>query len=126
MSNSIECLKDKRKSDIEALMKLMMNVFRGLLPLLGLVTQAQDRPFDGIAGTLSTLHRLSNAKSFSISPENLTGEKGKGGMAVEGTASHEAADLGRGWKVNPFVIIEPSKTFTLAEINGQGAFNTSG
>ncbi|HWR54020.1 MAG TPA: glycoside hydrolase family 172 protein [Bryobacteraceae bacterium] len=82
---------------------------------------AQDGQFDAVSGSLSTLYRTSNAKSLSISPENLTGEKGKGGMAVQGTASDAARDLGQGWKVNPFVIIEPGKTFTLAQIDGQGA-----
>jgi hypothetical protein len=82
---------------------------------------AQDGSFDGIFGSLSTLYRTSNAKSLSISPENLTGEKGKGGMAVKGTASDAARDLGQGWKVNPFVVIEPKKTFTLGTIEGQGA-----
>ena len=57
---------------------------------------------------------MSDAKTFSISPENLTGEKGKGGMAIEGSASRAARDLGQGWKVNPFVVIEPGQTFTLA------------
>lgn len=81
----------------------------------------QDGSFDGISGSLSTLYRTSNAKSLSISPENLTGEKGKGGMAAVGTASDAARDLGQGWKVNPFVNIEPKKTFMLMEVGGQGA-----
>jgi len=34
---------------------------------------------------LSSIANLSNAKSRSISPENFTGEKGKAGMATEGT-----------------------------------------
>jgi hypothetical protein len=67
------------------------------------------------------LYRLSDAKSYSVSPENLTGEKGKGGMATGGTASHEARELGQGWKVNPFIIIDPGKTATLAEVSGPGA-----
>ena len=70
---------------------------------------------------LSNLYRLSHAKSYSVSPENLTGEKGKGGMATDGTASQEARELGQGWKVNPFIIIDPGKTVTLAEVNGPGA-----
>ena len=88
----------------------------GLTPAL-----AQDSLFTGLANSLNNLYRISDAKTFSISPENLTGEKGKGGMATQGTASHEASLLGQGWKVNPFIIIDPGKTFTLAEINGQGA-----
>lgn len=88
------------------------------IPLSGF---GQESSHDGLENNMSNLYRISRAKSFSISPENLTGEKGKGGMAKEGTASEAARDLGQGWKVNPFVIIEPGKTFTLAEITGQGA-----
>jgi hypothetical protein len=74
-----------------------------------------------LGGALADLYRLSNAKTRSISPENLTGAKGQGGMATKGTASEAARDLGQGWKVNPFVIIEPGATFTLGEITGSGA-----
>jgi hypothetical protein len=82
---------------------------------------AQESSYDGLDNNLSNLFRVSKAKTFSISPENPTGEKGKGGMAKQGTASDAARDLGQGWKVNPFIIIEPGKTFTLAEIGGEGA-----
>jgi hypothetical protein len=82
---------------------------------------AQQNAFDGLTSSMSNIYRLSDAKTFSVSPENLTGEKGKGGMAVKGTASEAAADLGQGWKVNPFVNIAPHTTFTMAEINGSGA-----
>jgi hypothetical protein len=84
----------------------------------------QERPTTEATGpdvSLSNLYRLSEAKTFSIGPENLTGEKGQGGMAVSGTASNAARELGQGWKVNPFIDIEPGKTFTLAEITGPGA-----
>lgn len=60
-------------------------------------------------------------RSFSVSPENLTGEKGKGAMAVEGTASNAARELGQGWKVNPYVNIEAGAKLVLADIKGQGA-----
>ena len=71
---------------------------------------------------MGNLPLLSQAKTRSIGPENLTGEKGKGGMAKigEGTASEAAADLGLGWKVNPFINIEAGQTFTLAEMQGPG------
>jgi hypothetical protein len=81
---------------------------------------AQEATYDGSSNNLSNIYRVSNAKTFSISPENVTGEKGKGGMATKGAASHEAAELGQGWKVNPFVVINPGATFTLAEIKGPG------
>lgn len=39
--------------------------------------------FNGLDMNMGNLYRLSNAKTRSISPENFTGEKGKGGMAVQ-------------------------------------------
>ena len=76
---------------------------------------------------MGNLFRLSDAKTRSISPENFTGEKGKGGMADSkneernvANARHAARDLGQGWKVNPFIIINPEETFTLAEIEESG------
>lgn len=74
---------------------------------------------------LSPLYRIKDAETRSISPENLTGEKGKGGMATleEGSASRAARELGQGWKVNPYVHIEPGATFTLGKIAGPGVIN---
>ncbi len=77
--------------------------------------------FNGLDLNLGNLYRLSRAESRSISPENFTGEKGKGGMATSGTGSNAARDLGRGWKLSPSVEIKSGTTFTLAEINGPGA-----
>jgi hypothetical protein len=59
--------------------------------------------------------------TFSVSPENPTGGKGKGGMAMEGSASYAARELGQGWKVNPYLIAKPGETLVLADIKGQGA-----
>ncbi len=78
------------------------------------------RPFNGITTGVGDLHRLSKAKTRSISPENFTGEKGKGGMATEGTGKNAARDLGQGWKVSPSVRIEPGQVFELAKIDGSG------
>ena len=77
--------------------------------------------FNGLDMTLGNLSRLSSAQSRSISPENFTGEKGKAGMAVEGTGQNAARELGQGWKISPSVRIKAGATFTLAEINGSGA-----
>ncbi|RIK36556.1 MAG: hypothetical protein DCC55_26930 [Chloroflexi bacterium] len=77
--------------------------------------------FNGLGMDLGKLALLSNAQTRSISPENFTGEKGKGGMATEGTGASCARDLGRGWKISPSVIIRPGETFTLADIEGSGA-----
>lgn len=76
---------------------------------------------DGLNMNMGTLSRLSRAQTRSISPENFTGEKGKGGMATEGTGAKAARELGQGWKISPSVKIESKSTFTLAEIKGPGA-----
>lgn len=90
---------------------------------------AQNYPFNGLSVNMGNLSKLSNAKSRSISPENFTGEKGKGGIADPNdknmpnvaNASYAARDLGKGWKVNPFIIIETHETNTIAEMAGPGA-----
>ena len=70
---------------------------------------------------LSSLARLSHAKTRSISPENFTGEKGKAGMSVDGPAKNCARDLGQGWKISPYVTIKPKSTFVMADVKAQGA-----
>ena len=70
---------------------------------------------------LNNLTTAKNIRTFSVCPENLTGEKGKGGMSVDGFAASAARDLGQGWKVNPFLTLEPGSTTILADIKGQGA-----
>ncbi len=82
--------------------------------------------FNGLGVGLANLYRLSSAKTRSISPENFTGEKGKGGMATEGTGAVHARGLGKdggvqGWKVSPSIRIEPGETRVLADIEGAGA-----
>ncbi len=77
--------------------------------------------FDGIQVNIGNLFRTSPAQSRSISAENFTGEKGRGGMATTGIGENAARDLGHGWKVSPFAYVKPSETCTLAEISGEGA-----
>ena len=77
--------------------------------------------FNGLGMNMGNLSRLSDAETRSISAENLSGVKGEGGMATEGTGANCARDLGRGWKVSPSMRIEPGQTFTLADIKGPGA-----
>ncbi len=77
--------------------------------------------FNGLGMNLGNLSRLSSAKTRSISPENFTGEKGKAGMSTDGPAMHAARDLGQGWKVSPYIRIEPGEERLLAEIDGPGA-----
>lgn len=69
---------------------------------------------------MGNLTHLSRAQTRSISPENFTGEKGRGATATEGTGAHRARELGRGWKVSPSVVIRAGTTFEMADISGLG------
>ena len=105
---------------------LFLTVF-GFTLCIGGYSQA----FDGTGPGIGNLFRISNAKSRSISPENFTGEKGKGGMAKpedegqknKANAAFAARDLGEGWKVNPFIKIGAKETITIAEPEGPGIIN---
>ena len=101
-----------------------------LVILISSASFAQSNKFNGLDMNLGNLSRLSDAKTRSISPENYTGAKGKGGMADPKSDSgklnvanswYAAKDLGRGWKVNPFIEVKAGETFTIAEIDGSGA-----
>jgi len=76
---------------------------------------------NGLGMHMGNLSRLSKARTRSISPENFTGEPGKGGMATEGTGAKCARDLGQGWKISPSINIPAGGTFELADIQGPGA-----
>lgn len=78
--------------------------------------------FYGIDNHIGNLYRLSQAQSRSISAENRTGEKGGGGRCEpeDGVCAREARDLGKGWKVNPYLKLSPHSVTTLADIEGPG------
>ena len=76
---------------------------------------------------LDGLSVLDNSHTRSISAENISGEKGKGGMAIPDpterkyAASGRAADsLGQGWKVKPFLRVNAGQTVTLMDVDGPG------
>src|SRR5258708_4172592 len=77
--------------------------------------------FNGLGMHLGNLPILSKAESRSISPENPTGEKGNGSTASPDPAKRPARKLGRGWKVSPYIVIEPGEVKVLADIAGAGA-----
>jgi hypothetical protein len=89
--------------------------------ILAVDSAGQSTPYNGLDQGLGNLSRLSHARTRSISPENFTGEKGRGAMATEGTGAKAARDLGQGWKISPSVKIQAKQIFTLAEIQGPGA-----
>lgn len=97
---------------------------------VGCVFAQKTCPYNGLDSNIGNLYRLSNAKTRSISPENFTGEKGKGGMADPvkdkdkrniANAAYPARDLGQTWKVNPYIKIAGGEVFTIAEMDGPGA-----
>ena len=71
---------------------------------------------------MMNLSHIMPYETRSVCPENITGEKGKGGMTPleQGTAYNAARDLGTGWKVNPYYHVEAGETITLADITGSG------
>ena len=83
--------------------------------------------FTPLGAGLAGLPLLSGARTRSVSPENPTGEKGKGAMAIPdpddpGTLpfSPAASDLGQGWKVSPFVKVAAGETHTIMDVTGPG------
>ncbi len=92
-----------------------------LAAFLMLGCDGQQSGFDGLEMGMGNLALLSSAETRSVSPENFTGEKGKGGMATEGTGARAARELGQGWKVSPSVRINPGQTFVMADVEGCGA-----
>lgn len=75
---------------------------------------------------LGSLPFLSDMETRLISPENPTGERGKGGMAIPDTANPDlpfarnAMHLGQGWKVRPFVKPKAGETVTIMDVDGPG------
>lgn len=69
----------------------------------------------------ASVSSLRSIRTRSISAENFTGEKGKGGMATEGTGAGPSKRLGQGWKVSPSINIAPGEVVTLAHIKEAGA-----
>ena len=91
--------------------------------------------FNGMNMGLGNVMKLSDAKTRSISGENVYGEKGKGGMAdltkapqaeVKKIGQHWdgpnscARDLGKTWKVRPCITLPAGKVTTLMDIDGPG------
>jgi D-arabinan exo alpha-(1,3)/(1,5)-arabinofuranosidase (non-reducing end) len=103
--------------------KCLVGCFLSTVFFGGMLLQSgceQNAGFEGLQLNMASLPLLSDAKTRSISPENFTGEKGKGGMATEGTGKNAARELGQGWKVSPSVRIKKGQTFVMGEIEGSG------
>ena len=77
--------------------------------------------FNGLGTHLGNLSSTAPAQTRSISPENFSGATGQGGRSTDGAAHRAARDLGVGWQVSPYILIEPGATFELADISGEWA-----
>lgn len=82
------------------------------------------KEFGGLGFGLGGLPLLNGSRTRSVSPENPTGKKGKGGMETPDPArlpfSPAASDLGRGWKVSPFYKVKSGETLTIMDVDGPG------
>ncbi len=107
-------------------MKKGVFFFAGLCALIGFQSRlcADDPSPGGLNVSLDNIYQLYNVKARSISPENFTGEKGRAGMATNGTGQGASRELGQGWKVSPSININAQGTFTLAEITGPGSIRS--
>jgi hypothetical protein len=95
----------------------------GLLCLTIAAVAQSNGSVDG-AASLSLL--TPNIESRQISPENPTGEKGKGAMGVPDPSNPDlsfsgaASDLGQGWKVRPFIKVPAHTTAVIMDVDGPG------
>lgn len=83
----------------------------------------QQQPANLFNFNLGSLPELHDVETYSVSPENPTGEKGKGGMAIPNPDlpfSDRAQHLGQGWKVNPFLKPKAGETITIMDVDGPG------
>jgi hypothetical protein len=75
---------------------------------------------------MGNLPYMMDVETRMVSPENPTGEKGMGGMAIPDPDdpnlpfSKSAQHLGQGWKVNPFFKVKPGATVTIMDVSGPG------
>ena len=84
---------------------------------------------------LNDLSKMKNAKTRLFSPENVYGEKGKGGMAditpkpqpevekigqVWTGINPSARELGQKWKVRPYILLESGVETTILDTGGPG------
>ncbi len=90
--------------------------------------------FNGMQMGLGNISKLSNAKSRSISAENVYGEKGKGGMAPFSDTSPKdvlkigqkwkkekaSRDLGQKWKNRAYIELERESITTIMDVSGPG------
>jgi hypothetical protein len=87
---------------------------------------AAPPPYGAAPTGLGALPLLTGYETRSVSPENPTGERGHGGMAIPDVNdpklpfSKAASRLGQGWKVSPFIKVKAGETVTVMDVEGPG------
>ena len=87
-------------------------------------------------GSLDDLTKPPVGKTFSVSPENVFGRTGAGGLDIPGEEAvedvkkigqypflqdqHPSRELGQGWKVRPWFSLEPHKETAIFDREGSG------
>lgn len=106
--------------------KLPLLTLLAALSATAALSQASRPPDAPLNFGLGSLPFLSDMETRLVSPENPTGERGKGGMAVPDPANEDlpfsgnAKHLGQGWKVRPFVKPKAGETVTIMDVDGPG------
>ena len=97
----------------------------GWFPLRGLCSVCPNGQLSGERRCVAR-NPSPDVDSRMVSPENPTGEKAKGAMRTPDPAnpdlafSRAASDLGRGWKVRPFIKVPAHSTATIMDVSGPG------
>lgn len=69
---------------------------------------------------LSRISHFLEEETRSITAENKTGEKGGGSRSTIGVNAYNARELSKPWKINPYLLIQGSGLYTLADVKGSG------
>lgn len=109
--------------------KCVLRLYRMMYGLICIVLCASplsarsQAPITVGAGLSSLPNLAPGVQSRMVSPENPTGGKGQGAMAIPGPSlpfSAAASKLGRGWKVRPFIKLAAHSTTTIMDVSGPG------
>ena len=106
--------------------KLILGIILAGLLYPGLFSQTKQTADPMPNFGLGSLPFMMDIETRLVSPENPTGEKGKGGMAIPDPDdpdlpfSKSAQHLGQGWKVRPFIKVQPGATVTIMDVSGPG------
>jgi len=111
-------------------MLMMTSMKKKILLLFVFITSLTSLfAFNGLdLNVMGNLSKISDAQTRCITAENPTGEKAGGAKAEAlpyirnvSNSSRPASKLGKGWKVNPYMVIAGGETLTIADIKGSGA-----